>query len=78
MEKISPNPDGFTGVFYQTFKELINDFNLFQKIREEGRLPTNFMSLYYSDPQIRQKYHNKENHRPLSLINLDAKILRKI
>ena len=55
MEKISLSPDDFTGVFYQIFKEIINDFNLFQKIREEGHFPTNFMSLSYSDPQIRQK-----------------------
>ena len=53
---------------------------LFQKIAEEGTLPNKLIlqDHHHPDPKTRQRQHRKRNYRPISLMNIDAKILNKI
>ena len=78
----SPGPDGFTGKFYQTFREEITPIllKLFQ-IFAEGQTfqnsvcEANITLITKPDKDITKK----ENYRSISsMMNIDAKILNKI
>jgi hypothetical protein len=68
-QKKTPGSDGFSSLFYQTFKEelLPTLLKLFHIIEREGKLPNTFY----------EATSKKENYRPISLLNIDAKILKK-
>ena len=72
----SPRPNGFTGEFYQAFREELTPIllKLFQSVAEGGTLPNSFYKATITlvlkpDRDVTKK----ENNRPIPLMNIDEK-----
>jgi hypothetical protein len=69
-KKKSAGPDIVSAEFYQTFKEEL-------EIEREGTMPNSFYKANIILIPKPEKYRSKkENYRSISLMNIDAKILK--
>ena len=76
----SPGPNGLTGEFYQTIREEKTPIllKLFQNIAEGGTLSNSFCKVTITlKPKPDKDVTKKENYRPISLRNINVKILKK-
>jgi hypothetical protein len=80
-KKKRPGPNGFSGEFYQTIKEKL--MSTYLKIFHEKERKGILLNAFYEAritfiPKPDKDSSKKENYKPISLMNMDAKLLNKI
>lgn len=79
--KKSPGCDGLTSEFYKAFADILTPmlWKVFKYMEEKQRVPesmaTGMITLIFKNRGSKQKL---ENYRPISLLNVDYKILAKV
>ena len=71
-----PRPDGVIQAFREKLMPIL--LKLFQKIAEEGILPNSFYKSTVTLIPKPEKDNTHKNYRPISLINIGAKILNNV
>ena len=76
----NPGPDGLIGDFYPTFTEVLTPFLLKLSEYSRGRNTPKLIVRCHHHPDTKPDKDGtkKENYRPVSLMNIDAKILNKV
>ena len=76
----SPGPDGFTGEFYQTFRDELmpSILKLVQKTAEEGTFPNSSYNATITLIPKPDRENKTKHYMPISVVNIDVKILKKI
>ena len=75
LQNKSPGPDGFTGEFYQTFREELMPMflKLFKKTAQEETVPnSSYEATITLIPKPDKDNTKKENCRSISLMNIDV------
>lgn len=73
-------PGGFTDELYKTFKEqrTLILYNLLKRREAKGIFPNSIQQGQHHSDTKTKDIISKENYRPISLMNIDAKIFNKI
>jgi hypothetical protein len=67
----SPGPDRFTAQFYQSFKELTSNAQLFHQTQKNSTLPDSvYKARITLIPKWDKNTTKKENYKPISLMNI--------